>query len=47
MPAAIDGDPTLDASALTSRATGCRSYGMLTVADSQYWGAQFDLEVIA
>jgi len=46
-PSCIDADPTLAGTASGSTAKTCRSYGMITVADSQFWGAQFDVEVIA
>lgn len=45
--AAIRGDATLDGEASTSQVTTCSQYGNLIVADSQYVGAIFNVEVYA
>ena len=45
--AAIRGDTTLDGEADTSLVTSCTAYGSVNVADSQYVGAIFNVEVYA
>jgi len=47
IPSAIAADRSLGGAASTSTATRAHSYGMLSVADSNYWGAQIDVEVVA
>lgn len=44
---AIFGDPTLNGAASTASAKTCGNYGMIQIADSQWWAATFDIEVIA
>ena len=45
--AAIRGDTTLGGEAQTSQVTSCTAYGNVNVADSQYVGAIFNVEVYA
>jgi len=45
--AAIRGDTTLGGEASTSQVTSCTAYGNVNVADSQYVGAIFNVEVYA
>jgi len=44
---AIRGDTTLGGEASTSQVTSCTAYGNVNVADSQYVGAIFNVEVYA
>ena len=43
----IGGDTTLGGEASTSQVTSCTAYGNVNVADSQYVGAIFNVEVYA
>ena len=45
--AAIRGDTTLGGEAQTSQVSSCTAYGNVNVADSQYVGAIFNVEVYA
>lgn len=45
--AAIRGDETLGGEAATTQVTSCTGYGNVQVADSQYVGAVFNVEVYA
>ena len=44
---AIRGDTTLGGEASTAQVTSCTAYGNVNVADSQYVGAIFNVEVFA
>ena len=45
--AAIRGDETLDGEASTSQVVLCTAVGNVQVADSLFWGCQFQVEVYA
>ena len=45
--AAIRGDTTLGGEASTAQVTSCTAVGNVAVADSLFWGCQFNVEVYA
>jgi hypothetical protein len=44
---AIEGDKTLDGNAATVQVIRCLDYGRIQVADTEYSGARFTVEVLA
>jgi len=47
VPTAIEGDATLGGDASTTQVTRCVDLGQIQVADSQYYGGRFTVEVYA